>query len=566
MADPTVSLCMIVKNEEAYLADCLASAQPFVNEMIVVDTGSTDRTVKIAKQFGAKVFHFQWCDDFAAARNESLRHAQGDWILVLDADERLDAESGRVTLKLISDPEVIAYYIKLICPTHHDGGMVRLGWFPRLFRNGIGACFKGIIHEQVAPSLVGKGKIAHGNVEIYHTGYLKSPEEMAAKAVRNISLLERQVRDDPQHAIGWYHLAEAYNYAGRLAEAESCYRKSLALSVIEDHTYSDGVAAVAIQNLGGVLIREGKLDEGIRELERAREFFPQLASVYVHLGHAYIQKEKFQQAIELLTRAIDLASRTPEGEMPEVQMSPWLAWFLLGAAQGRLGQRPEALSSFQQAYRLKPDLQDAYWLRGLTALEEGFPGIAIEDLEAAQRLGKDSADLWAALGTARGNLGDLSGAVEAFREALRRDPNSSATRLNLCRALQRLERWDELIAEGQTLLESGSESPELYRLLAESCSALRAWQESAVMYEGLLSLVDSPDPEDLFKLATCWYEADESDKALETITKAIELSPCTKYWALQGHCYLKLGDTMAALASYRRSAEGLPELSSRTKT
>jgi glycosyltransferase involved in cell wall biosynthesis len=83
---------MIVKNEEAHLERCLDSVKDMVSEMIIVDTGSTDRTVEIAHAYGAKVYHFDWCDDFAAARNESLKHATGEWLLMMDADNWLEPE------------------------------------------------------------------------------------------------------------------------------------------------------------------------------------------------------------------------------------------------------------------------------------------------------------------------------------------------------------------------------------------------------------------------------------------------------------------------------------------
>ena len=94
---------MIVKNEEATLAACLASVADLVDEMIVVDTGSTDRTRDVAGQGGARVVDFAWVDDFAAARNESIRHATGDWIFWLDADERLD-EANREKLRAVVSP------------------------------------------------------------------------------------------------------------------------------------------------------------------------------------------------------------------------------------------------------------------------------------------------------------------------------------------------------------------------------------------------------------------------------------------------------------------------------
>src|SRR3989344_3837469 len=94
----TISLCMIARNEELYLEQCLNSVKDLADEIIIVDTGSTDKTKEIAKKFGAKVFDFKWVDDFSAARNESLKHAAKDWILVLDADETLD-EKGKKAIK-----------------------------------------------------------------------------------------------------------------------------------------------------------------------------------------------------------------------------------------------------------------------------------------------------------------------------------------------------------------------------------------------------------------------------------------------------------------------------------
>ena len=96
LAGPSIALCVIAKNEEEYLADCLDSARPFVDEIVVVDTGSTDRTVEIARAHGARIEHFTWINDFAAARNFAIEAATKDWILMLDADERLEPTRVRV--------------------------------------------------------------------------------------------------------------------------------------------------------------------------------------------------------------------------------------------------------------------------------------------------------------------------------------------------------------------------------------------------------------------------------------------------------------------------------------
>jgi len=107
---PTLSLCMIVKNEELHLARCLKSVRGLADEMILVDTGSTDRTVEVARSYGARVFHFTWQDDFSLARNHSLEAASGEWILVLDADESIAArDHGRIRDSLRrEDPNAVS--------------------------------------------------------------------------------------------------------------------------------------------------------------------------------------------------------------------------------------------------------------------------------------------------------------------------------------------------------------------------------------------------------------------------------------------------------------------------
>src|SRR3989344_3396846 len=105
----TISLCMITKNEERYLEQCLNSVKDIIDEIIIVDTGSTDKTKEIAKKFNAKIIDFKWIDDFSAARNESLKHATKDWILVLDADENIGKESVAAVKKLVENKENDAY-------------------------------------------------------------------------------------------------------------------------------------------------------------------------------------------------------------------------------------------------------------------------------------------------------------------------------------------------------------------------------------------------------------------------------------------------------------------------
>lgn len=197
-----LSVCLIVKNEEAFLAQCLKSVRNVAQQIIVVDTGSTDRTVEIAKEFGAEIYSSAWCDDFSAARNAVLEHATGDWILMLDADEELPVEQHAKLLADMKKTEVIGYRLPLINREHEAEGR---NFVPRLFRNAPGVYYFGRIHEQVFPSLLTVGKpwglkTALGTAEILHHGYTKELVRDRNKIERNLKLLRQAVGENPTDA------------------------------------------------------------------------------------------------------------------------------------------------------------------------------------------------------------------------------------------------------------------------------------------------------------------------------------------------------------------------------
>ena len=185
-----ISLCMIVRDEERNIQQCLESAKNYVDEIIIIDTGSKDNTIDIAKRYTDKIFHIQWSDDFSYPRNFSLEKASGDWILVMDADEKLIA--GQEDLKkLIADTKADAYSITIdnLCAPDdvlHQRKCSQI----RLFRNKNDYRYSGIIHEQIRSNInFYKGIIKNApNLVIEHSGYMQDSEE---KTKRNIILLTK---------------------------------------------------------------------------------------------------------------------------------------------------------------------------------------------------------------------------------------------------------------------------------------------------------------------------------------------------------------------------------------
>lgn len=218
-----ISLCMIVKDEESVLARCLESARNAVDEIIIVDTGSTDRSMEIAREFGATVIEHAWTNDFAEARNVALEAATGDWILSLDADEVLTPLAGKDLKKVAKKSRYVGAYLPL--RDEQDDGKVTVSLMFRFFRNRPEIRWRYRLHEQVLVSALelvrSEGlRLAQVEGEILHDGYKDAVMEAKGKNERNLRLFELQMRDTPDDLYVVYKYADFLRkYEGREHEA-----------------------------------------------------------------------------------------------------------------------------------------------------------------------------------------------------------------------------------------------------------------------------------------------------------------------------------------------------------
>ncbi len=252
---------MIVKNEARCLARCLRSVQSIVDEIIIVDTGSTDDTVKIAAGFRVKIFHFDWVDDFSTARNFALDQTEGDWILVLDADEHASEALGQEIREFVQGQPAIGR-LKIISDFKRNGNTLRSQSFvSRLFPRG--ARFQGRIHEQIVSSL----PRINLRGELWHDGYLE-----AKKPDRNVGLLWEELKKQPANAYLLYQLALEYNSLERTEDAFQCLQKAFI-----GMKPSDAFAPNVVVDLVYAAMALKKFDTGLEVLyksEKELEDFP----------------------------------------------------------------------------------------------------------------------------------------------------------------------------------------------------------------------------------------------------------------------------------------------------
>jgi glycosyltransferase involved in cell wall biosynthesis/Tfp pilus assembly protein PilF len=198
-AEPRLSVCLIAKNEEKFLGQCLRSIRDVANQIVVVDTGSTDRTVAIAQEHGAEVHHFTWSDDFSAARNAALEHATGDWVLVLDADEELSPEGIADLKQAMNTANTISWRLPIVDAGRETEGCT---YVPRLFRNAPGLFYISRVHEQVFSSVEVRREewnlaTGVGTAKLIHHGYTTEVIKDRNKIARNLRLLELAIEEIP---------------------------------------------------------------------------------------------------------------------------------------------------------------------------------------------------------------------------------------------------------------------------------------------------------------------------------------------------------------------------------
>jgi len=213
---PSISACMIVKNEEELLPQCLESIKDVVHEIILVDTGSTDRTIEIAGSYGAKVYHHPWENDFSKHRNQSISYATSDWIFIIDADEEISLESRAQLRQTISNvPPDVSYLYFRVEDKNAGGRVMSVMHSPRMFRNRMGFKYKNFIHNEL--ELKGHGDTS--NLVLFHHGYHLSPEKMKAKFERTTQLLKRRMEEEPDRPEPAFFLCKSYGMEKLNAEA-----------------------------------------------------------------------------------------------------------------------------------------------------------------------------------------------------------------------------------------------------------------------------------------------------------------------------------------------------------
>lgn len=238
----SLSACLIVKDEQKYLPFCLKSLKNFASEIIVVDTGSIDKTPEIARKLGARVFKFKWQNDFSAARNFSLSKAQGDWLLVIDADEFLPEDSGRKIQEILQKPEAVIYSLPIFSLKFSERFQAlkniktakpsRIYYLRRLFKNNLGLKFINSIHEYLDPGAILEKNLT-GQVLAAPLGHYGFDLEKNKRSLRNLTCAFQGLKKQKNDYSFYYNYGKTLREFGFLKLGQQVLEKSLDLGFLE---------------------------------------------------------------------------------------------------------------------------------------------------------------------------------------------------------------------------------------------------------------------------------------------------------------------------------------------
>lgn len=330
-----ISLCMIVKNEEKTIGKVLESVKEYVDEIIVVDTGSIDGTKDILGQYLDQIYEFDWCNDFAAARNYAIEQASNEWILTLDADEvveNCDMEEIRHIIK--NEPKIVGRLKCINILNDKTGERKYIERVSRLFNKRYNR-YEGIIHEQIVAKDRSKYTTKHIPLTVTHTGYTQEVLDRTNKTQRNIGLLKKALEESPFDNYLNYQLGKSYFLAKKYHESTQYFENSFVGSLNYKLEYVEDL----VESYGYALINTQQFEKSMT-IKQYESYYKRSADFKFLIGLIMMNNGFFEESISYFKSCLKLDEGNLEG------VTSYLANYNIGVVLEGLGKMDEALNHY----------------------------------------------------------------------------------------------------------------------------------------------------------------------------------------------------------------------------
>jgi tetratricopeptide (TPR) repeat protein len=447
-----LSLCMIVRDEQEMLPRCLAAVAAAVDEIVIVDTGSTDATIELARSVGARVIERPWTGSFAEARNVSFEAATGDWLMYLDADEVLVREDAQLLRSLTTRSWREAFYLS---ETNYTGapedGTAVVHNALRVFRNRPEYRFEGRLHEQIAHRLPVylPERVETTNVRVEHYGYLGIVRDARQKSRRNIELLRLQQAEGLPSAFLHYNLGCEYAASGERVASLPEFERAWELLERSTNRDSQRFAPALLSRLVKALRVCGRPRAALARAEEGLRLYPDFTDLVFEQALAAIALEQPERAIELCERCIEMGD-APRGYTATVGAGTYLPRLHLAELRRARGEHIEAVAQLEHCLREHPRFIGSVLPYASALLGQGMaPDAVIAELE--QHMPNPVPAARFMLGTALYEGGASAAGEAQFRIVLAQQPHSGRARVALAEALLAQRRYADAAREAAAL-------------------------------------------------------------------------------------------------------------------
>ena len=468
-----LSLCMIVKDEEEMLPRCLAAAAPAVDEIVIVDTGSTDRTIEIAREYGATVIERAWTGSFSDARNVSFDAATGDWLMFLDADEVLVEEDVERLRALRGKTWREAFYLTEISYTGDLGdGTAATHTALRVFRARPEYRFSGSLHEQIAETLPLHipERIEATDIRVEHFGYLGAVRDAKEKSRRNVELLLRQRDAGQSDPFLHFNLGSEYGAIGNPQAALEEFERAWELIVNDPQGRTWGFMPALVSRLVRALRICGRHADCIARGAEGLARYPGFTDIVFEQAAATLALGDVEGALRLYRECIAMGD-APSRYTATVGMGSFLPTIAIAEVHHARGQTAEAVALLDECLGSHPGFFGLVLPFAAALLADGVaPDEVVARVEA--RVAQLTPTVRFMLGTALYEAGATEAAEVQYRLLLADQPGSGMGRVALAEALLSQRRWADAVAEAAALPDEDPHGPaarrsELFALLVE---------------------------------------------------------------------------------------------------
>jgi tetratricopeptide (TPR) repeat protein len=424
-----ISVSMILKNEEKFLPGCLESIKGLADEIIVVDTGSTDRTMEIARDYGAKIYEHPWQNDFSFHRNQSIEYATGDWILILDADEELDPKEHEIIRSAIKRKDIDS--ISFVVYNKIQSGRIGFLNSHRLLRNHKGFKYSGIVHNQL--EVTGKTLMSH--LRVIHHGYGLPDEQMKKKAQRTEALLLQQLQESPDAIFPHFNLSQIYRGMGE--PAKSLEHAMITIDKLgPDDLDRRHVYVMSLDQAGCGHIGLDQFDEAEKIFKRALDYKSDYLDPMFNLGYMYMRQQRYDDAEAIFLRYLKTRdSYSPHREWLGLILnnlnSQFAVYYGLGLIYFLRTKIDLALDTLNKALEFTEDFEYLHHLLARCYRQKGQFVKILEHCAKAIQFGHEDGEIRLLEGEAYLNLGDSISAQKSFERAMEIQPNFEDAKLGL---------------------------------------------------------------------------------------------------------------------------------------